>query len=366
MVLELQKFLKAHEDNWYELLSNAPYFLKIQEKGNLVLFKYNQIKSNFNETICREARGIILEKGTWKVVRCAFFKFFNLGESYADDIDWDSASATQKEDGSLISLYFYNGWQVATNGMIDAADAELDNGGYKTFKDLVFAALVKYHDFDMEKLNPDYTYTFELCSPFNQVVCQYPDIMLFHTLTRDNTTLEEIEAEVGIPKPKFYNLNSQKEYQDLVDALPENTEGIVVKDAAGRRVKLKTLLYFELHRKANNGKLNLERVIELIRANDHEEFLSYFPQYADYFRRVKIELDAIPHYVGLMNADVLFWRDRNHFSKEVERREFAKYVSEQPLKHLFFKAFDGKLDSYVEKLTTAQFIKAFQLEDKLN
>ena len=102
-MLNIQKFC-AENENWRELLKEAPYFLKIQESEepgweNLVLFKYDQIHSDFSEPICRECRGLVLEKGTWKVVRAAFWKFFNLGESNADEIDWDSATATSKEDG---------------------------------------------------------------------------------------------------------------------------------------------------------------------------------------------------------------------------------------------------------------------------
>ena len=105
-MLNLQKFIIKNKD-WKEKLSQKPYCLKISEKGNLILFKYNQIDSDFNEPIVNESRGIILEKNTWKVVAYAFDKFFNFGESYAAKIDWDSAVVEQKEDGSLIKVYFY-------------------------------------------------------------------------------------------------------------------------------------------------------------------------------------------------------------------------------------------------------------------
>ena len=248
-MLNIQKFC-AENENWRELLKKAPYFLKIQESEepgweNLVLFKYDQIHSDFSEPICRECRGLILEKGTWKVVRAAFWKFFNLGESNADEIDWDSATATSKEDGSLISLYNYDGvWRVASNGNMCADWAPLDNGGYKTFKDLFKAALEKYN-VNVESLDPRYTYTFEICSPFNMIVCKYDEIQLFLTCVRNNETLEEVDVEIeGVPRPQFYALNSREEYEALVENLGENREGIVVKDKFNRRVKMKTLLYF--------------------------------------------------------------------------------------------------------------------------
>src|SRR5574344_1742136 len=96
-MLNLQKFIFAHE-NWRELLAAKPYCIKIVEEGNLVLFKYSQIDSDFFNPIVRECRGIILEKDTWRVVAYPFKKFFNFGEAYADKIDWESAVVETKED----------------------------------------------------------------------------------------------------------------------------------------------------------------------------------------------------------------------------------------------------------------------------
>ena len=79
-MLNLQRFIFAHE-NWRELLAAKPYCIKIVEEGNLVLFKYSQIDSDFFNPIVQECRGIILEKDTWRVVAYAFRKFGNFGEA---------------------------------------------------------------------------------------------------------------------------------------------------------------------------------------------------------------------------------------------------------------------------------------------
>ena len=131
-MLKIQEFILAH-GNWRELLAAAPYNLKIQEDDGFVLFKYNQISSDFNEEICKEARGLILDsQDSFKVVRKAFNKFFNLGETYADKIDWETATATSKEDGSLISIWFArDNWHISTNGTINAYNAELQSSELK-------------------------------------------------------------------------------------------------------------------------------------------------------------------------------------------------------------------------------------------
>eukprot|EP00971_Amphidinium_carterae_P172204 3414114-Amphidinium_carterae.1 len=39
-----------------------------------------------------QCRGIVLEKSTGKAVCVPFYKFWNLGEKYADEIDWSTAA----------------------------------------------------------------------------------------------------------------------------------------------------------------------------------------------------------------------------------------------------------------------------------
>ena len=158
-MLNLQKFIFAHE-NWRELLAAKPYCIKIVEEGNLVLFKYSQIDSDFFNPIVKECRGIILEKDTWRVVAYPFKKFFNFGEAYADEIDWESAVVETKEDGSLIKVYYYDGeWRVGTNGTICAENAESNAGPYKNFRQLFDAAAEKC-GLDFSRLNRYYTYIF--------------------------------------------------------------------------------------------------------------------------------------------------------------------------------------------------------------
>ena len=48
----LGEFCMTH-DNWEELLTQAPHSLKISEDGPYVMFKYNQIESDFNNPIVR-------------------------------------------------------------------------------------------------------------------------------------------------------------------------------------------------------------------------------------------------------------------------------------------------------------------------
>jgi hypothetical protein len=104
-----------------------------------------------------ECRGIILDANdNWNIVCYPYKKFFNYGEpnaginslnirtrrvyfnyvsyhfrfsmffilllffSLVAEIDWNSAVVTEKLDGSLVTLYWYqNGWQVSSTGTPD-------------------------------------------------------------------------------------------------------------------------------------------------------------------------------------------------------------------------------------------------------
>ena len=75
-MLKLIEFINTHS-NWEELLTKKPYNLKITRDGDNVIFKYNQIASDFSNEIVKESRGIILqqnEDGKFIPVCVPFFK----------------------------------------------------------------------------------------------------------------------------------------------------------------------------------------------------------------------------------------------------------------------------------------------------
>lgn len=340
-MLEIQKFIHAH-DNWRELLADAPYNLKISEDDGYVLFKYNQINSDFTEKICREARGLILDStNNFSVVRLAFEKFFNLDEQYAAHIDWDTAVATEKIDGSIMSVWYARGkWHLSTNGTIDAFKAELGGiGPYKTFGEL-FESVLPLSTF--ENYNKHRCWTFELVSPYNKVVIDYPETKVYLLSIRDMYSLEELDLEAvemiadanGITVPKRYDLNNEADYRQLVEQMPEGHEGIVVRDAMGRRVKIKTLLYFQMHKAKNNGVITLERIVDLILKNDDEEFLSYFVEYRPKFSHIRNVREKI-----LSKIEEIDLLVKNYSSKKEIALDNSIHNWE---KRFYFNAFDKK------------------------
>lgn len=372
-MLKIQEFILAH-DNWRELLADAPYNLKISEDDGYVLFKYNQIASDFNEEICKEARGLILDiQDNFRVVRYAFKKFFNVDEGFAAKLDWDSAVATEKIDGSIMSVWYARGkWHLSTNGTIDAFKAELNGvGPYKTFGEL-FESVLPLSTF--ANYNKHRCWTFELVSPYNKVVIDYPETKVYLLSVRDMDSLEELGLDAveiladanGLTVPERYDLNNEADYRKVVEQMPEGHEGIVVRDVNGERVKIKTLLYFEMHRAKNNGVITLERIVDLIRANDHYEFLSYFPEYQSVFDDVKRQIDHSEVVVEKVRQDVAEWKKNNKDVYEQDARMARKWFAQDLGKKgpLYFAEYDGKLAHTVDSLETKKFISLFKIELK--
>ena len=123
---KLGEFCATHP-NWEELLVAEPYCLKIKRDYGFIIFNYNQLSSDFNNEIVREARGIIFAEGEWEYPVChAFDKFGNWGESYVPELDWSTVKVSEKIDGSIMKLWNHNGrWRVSTNGNISARDASI-------------------------------------------------------------------------------------------------------------------------------------------------------------------------------------------------------------------------------------------------
>lgn len=349
-MLHLQKFISEHKD-WKSLLQSAPYFIEIKEDENYILLKYNQVKSDFYNPIVRECRGIILTADTFEAVCVPFFKFGNYGEGYADKIDWSSARVQEKVDGSLIKVWHHNKkWHISTNGMIDASKAMLSNDLeiFKSFRDLFNRACMKY-DFALcgsRDLNPNYTYMFELVSPYNRVVVPYKEIDIRHIGTRDNTTLQELEIDIGIPKPKSYSLKSLDDCIKACDAMGYDEEGYVVVDKNWNRVKIKSPAYVAVHHMANNGCINKERIVDLIKTGEDGEFLNYYPEYTKDFENIK---SAIKKFVS--DTDVAYYSDLTTMEFN-NRKEVALYIQEK-LNYcppVFFALYDKKVDSAKEWL----------------
>ena len=271
------QYIQSHPDTWFEDLRAKNIKIKYHTILPLVIFNYD-IGADFSDPVVQEARGIIVDTEEMRVVCWPFRKFGNWNESYADEIDWESAVCEDKIDGSIMKLFYYKGeWRWATNGTIDAFEAPAMNTG-KTFGNIIKEA-VNYNSICYEKLNPDYTYMFELVSPEIQIVIVYPSTKLYHIGSRNNITGEEGYYNIGVEQPNCFVATSAFEdlhkcvnsINGIVQPNQPKVEGYVVVDKNYHRVKIKTPQYLAAHRLANNGCASTETILQLIKENDSEK-----------------------------------------------------------------------------------------------
>lgn len=373
----LCNFIKNH-DNWKELLSVRPYFIKIKESYPFAIFNYNMLASESiigeNDEVIRytcdfslpevqEARGIIINIETCDVVCWPFRKFGNYGESYVDDIDWSSAKVQEKVDGSILKLWFNeisNKWHVSSNSMIDADEA-------RPFSDIslqqLFFEAANKQNLNFEILDKDFTYIFELVSPFNRVVIKYPETEIYHTGTRNNKTGIEYDVDIGIKKPKKYAINSisaciqaAKMLNDGYDEYNLVNEGFVVVDKNWHRIKVKSPKYVLIHHSLTGNVLSKRRIINIILENEEEEYLAYYPQYKEQFDIYGKKLSILQNEIVEAHKKFLkVWDDADH-----NKKKFAEIVSKEKRKGWAFSTVFGNTP---DEIFTLNYIVNQEIED---
>lgn len=238
---------------------------------------------------------------------------------------------------SIMKLYWYAGaWQIATNGTINAMNTDLPTpalNGVTTFGQLFNVA---FGDTDTSAFNKDYTYIFELVSPYNRVVVPYRTLKLYHIGTRVNATGEELNVSIGFDKPKQYAFQSFDDMVATAAALPFDEEGYVVVDAQWHRVKVKSLAYLACHRLKGES-FSRKRALELVQTGEHEEFLAYFPEYNELLAEVSGVLLSISNYLQ-QGCDFL---DTQSFAT---RKEYALKVKDLPFSAFFFQRYEKQID----------------------
>jgi len=295
-ILAIEKLIKDNPTNWKQILIDLK--INIVENENYYLFKYSLINNpDFTNEAVRQCRGIIFDKNTLKPVCIPFFKFGNYLENYVPDMDWKSVRIEEKIDGSLIKVWYHNGWHISTNGSIDAFSTDLmvnnlliKDCPYKNFGDL-FESVINLKNYN---LNKNYTYMFELVSPYNQVVIKYDKTEVYHIGTRNNLTYQEIIEDIGVKKPNIYEIAKDlKTITEQANMFKCEKEGFVVVDKYWNRVKIKSEDYVKSHYIKNNGNISKNRLIKLILENETEEFLNYCPEFKQPIEDISSSLNKI-------------------------------------------------------------------------
>lgn len=333
--------LMRENSNWRDLLANAPYYLTIREKDDLALLKYNMLESDMYNEIVQECRGVIVDTKEMKVVCNSYKKFFNATEPQAAKLE-GKIRAEEKVDGSIIKMFFYKGeWRVATNGTIDARDADLmiPYGDIRTYRDLFDAAFAKYLDTDTLSLLQDENYTliFELISPVNRIVVAYPETDLVLLGIRENTTGDELDprnTHLGkiFKTPKIYDIDTIDQALEVAKTLGVNEEGFVLVDENFNRVKVKGAEYLAMHRMRSNN-LSLRGFLATVLNNSQDDLIAYFPEYTPFIDEIQDRLKGLISEIEDLISTAPW---------DKGKKDFALQVKDKPHSSILFKLYGNE------------------------
>ena len=286
-----------------------------------IALSYDQLEAKNTDPIACECRGLVLEENTYNIVACPMFRFFNDGQVdlIPKDFDLKTAKFLEKMDGTLAIVYFYKDkWFIGTRSRCEA-DVNIDSLDI-TFSGLFDMAVremwtknqvafINSHSLNQniqtfmnsfyKKDILNYTFCFEITSPYNRIVCKYDNIELTLLAVKNNISLEEedpknwltenIVKQYGLKTPKEYEFNNTEHMIEFIrNSNPENTEGLVLVDAKFNRMKVKSPQYMAFNKMRDSLFTSIKGCIEVILLGKDDDIVGMMPDLiADRIRKLK-------------------------------------------------------------------------------
>lgn len=297
--MKVQQLLERHSLRW--LLDK--YSIESSAKVGDYKFSLSYTQTASPNEVSSECRGLILctskfrpltEKqielkapiGATTILARPFDRFFNVGQPGAARIDLVESSTKiyEKLDGTLVNVYFdihQQRWHVATRNVPEANTPIYSLQEKLTFRQLFERCLQElgvlnsyFPTFDAwaSLLSKDFTYIFELTSPYNRVVVAYPHMGLHLLGIRNNKTGKEVDISIfseikfnNIPICPSYTFNSMEKLEEFIGSKPATEqEGIVICDSSFQRVKIKSVAYVYAHRTKSSAESSPRSLLALL------------------------------------------------------------------------------------------------------
>ena len=208
---------------------------------------------------------------------------------------------------------------------------------------------------NIDRLDKDVTYMFELVSPYTTVVVHYDKPMLYKLSERNNKTLKEYFCPLlGIVSPNEFGFPHELEsIVEIAKQLPFDEEGYVVVDKDFNRIKIKSPAYVAASHMKNNGVVTPRRVVDLIKTGEQKEFLTYYPEYDKIITEVEEKIQKCETKI----QELIQFVSQNKFET---RKDLALYLQDKEpyLKSVGFNFADGKnVDKWFMNLESEKIVK---------
>ena len=310
-----------------------------------------------------QCRGLVTNNHG-EIVARPFSKFFNYEELTPEQIPNEYFDVYEKMDGSLGILFNYNGeWILATRG------------SFTSEQSIKGRQLLEKYNYN--RLNPDYTYLFEIIYTENRIVCVYDfeDLVLLgmvHTLTGNevnihNTDNEDIRLKNLLNNLGFNLVTLYKTWGEGFDVLKneisKDKEGYVIRFKNGFRMKIKGDEYVRLHRILTN--VSNRDIWEYLKdGKPMDEILDKVPdEFYDWVKNTKEDLTT--QYLTLEKEYQWIFKMINRVSGIEERKVFASHAKMYKHPNLLFNMLDGKdYSEQIWKLLYPSYSKPFKKNEE--
>lgn len=388
-MLLVQTYLETH--TFGDLVRDHGVYASFSKSGHKFSLNYDQIEAKESDPLSQETRGLILaaedgrsftsqaqqvngrnnydhiSPGKTKIVAYPMRRFFNHGQGSAAEINWSDPqlAVLEKLDGTLCIVYydfFTKKWCVATRS-VPEADLLMDNGIY-TFRTLFEKALqtvqanqVHYDSFESfadGHLSKNFTYCFELTTPYNRIVVNYPNNGVTLLAARHMPNLNELDLNHEqlrplsniIPFVQSYAPTSMTELVDWVSSLnPMEHEGVVVRDSNFNRIKVKNAAYVAYNKVRDALATSPRNIVELILSEKDDDVVPFLPEeIVKNLQNIKVGVQAV-----IKEYDIAYQSAKSEADKILpgDKKTFAILVTKN--KDLwgapFFQMFEGKAEN---------------------
>lgn len=326
-------------------------YVKVQKHPTEELYIYNYTARAQYDRVWNECtlncRGLILDKNR-EVIARPFQKFFNLGEHEGQHIPNETFEVYEKMDGSLGVLYWVNNQPfIATRGSFDSAQSVKAN-------ELLH---VKYGKI-LDKLNPKYTYLFEIIYPENRIVVDYgnEESLILLAIIETTTGQELPLIDIGFPVVKRYD--GINEIDTLKSMEVANKEGFVIRFKSGYRLKVKFDEYQRIHRIVTN--VSSISIWEYLREEkDWDDILERVPD--EFYHWVKNTRQQLTdQYQAILD------QAKNDFKILETRKETALYFQTCKYPAVMFNLLTGKpVSETIWRMIRPKFEKPFMNQEEI-
>ena len=278
-----------------EVLESKNLIVKDYDELGLYLVKYDKEKCDMSDRDVRMCRGLVLEKGSNRVVCAPPPKSLKV-DNFTSGLDsMESIVYEEFVDGTMINVFYYGeDWHISTRSCIGA--------NCRWFSSKRFDQMFEESkNFTFDNFNTNYTYTFVLQHNENRIVTNYNNNDLTLVQVVDNTNYSVVDMSTlaetlsGIKTRMTFQFSNILEAYAAIENLEYDIQGYVIRDRNAdpmSRSKIRNPKY-NFVRSLRGNTRNLKYVFLDLRSNNYlNSYLDYFPENREKFREFTEEFYA--------------------------------------------------------------------------